>query len=169
MDKMFDLIMEWKELNENKARYAFAEESFDKDSFVQLVKETVTEILEFRKKALDFDNHADDVKKTMWDFNKLLIQIAIYSLNDMGIDESEKYICSVSQAIARLILDHATVSCKVKPFDDTGVLRGDCDECGLYCPGSEYLFSEFWSQTFTYDPNTGDMSELMELARRSIG
>lgn len=168
MDKMYDLVRQWRELNQNKSSYAFADEPFDKENFVQLVKESMQEILKYRKMALNFDDHVKELKKITWDYNMLLVEIAIYSAETMA-DESEEYIFTASQVITRLLLENVTYRCRVTPLDNTGVLCGSFEECGLYCPSEEDLNSEFWSQSFKYDPNEGDMSLFIELAKRSIG
>ena len=55
---------------------------------------------------------------------------------------------------------------RVIPTDDDGVLWDDHADCGLLWPAKD-VDDDFWAQNFKYDTNTGDMSEIIELAKRS--
>lgn len=168
--KLFDLCVKWKCLNDDKENYAFGKKPFDKDKFVKLLKKTVVAIKEYRAKALDLDNHTTEIKKTMWDFAELITEIAIYGANTY-VDKSECHIFSVSRVIAKaLVLPEAAVShCKLPPLDEWGVIHVFPEDFEVACPEGEDPNSEYWSTGYPYYANTGDMSKLMEIARRLLG
>ena len=164
----YELSDKWMELNDCKNAYAFAEEAFDKEHFTQTVKETFQAIKQFKHSYMNIENHIDDIKNNWDSFSDLLIKLALYSADTALMDESEHCIFSASQAIVRLLLGYATTTYKVVPTDDTGELFGTCDDCGLFCPCEEDVYSEYWMQNFKYDTNSGDMSEIINLAERSV-
>lgn len=165
----YELADSWTEFNDCKSAYNFAEEEFDKANFTQLVKQTFKAIKQFKNSYMDIENHIDDIKNKWDSFSDLLIKLAIYSAETDSMDESEHFIFSASQAIVRLLLGYATASYKIAPTDETGELFGTCDDCGLFCPCEEDVYSEYWMQNFKYDTNSGDMSEMIDLAEHSLG
>ncbi len=171
MEQDFDtLIDKWDELNALKDAYIFGDELFDKELFTQVVKESFSAIRLFRSICRDFKNHIEEIDDNLLSFSNLLVYLANYSAEIYARDESEQYIFSASQAIVRLLLQYATCPCQVEPTEDTGELFGTFEDCGLYCSGKEYNSDdEFWMQQFKYDTNTGDMSQIIELAKRSLG
>lgn len=170
-ETMWDLFCEWEAWEGNKEKYAFAEESFDIDDFVRLVKETMLIIQEYRAWFLDFDNHIVKIKENTGEFISLIRSITLYGVS-MGIDKSENHIFTISQAIAKSLAEEASVvqlGHKDKLFDEKGIIRIYADECGFCCPEREDPNLEYWMKTFLYDTNTGDISGLLELAKRSLG
>ena len=161
-DELTELVLKWEDFNERK--YDFQSGTFDKDEFTSLIKDTIFAIRNFRMKAFDLD--AEYIMPQIWNFNRLLVEITIYC-NPLDCDEKDDEIFAASQAIARLLRSYASCPVKVFPTDESGLLFGDCDECGVSCA---YIYDrnpEYWSQTFEYDPISGDMSEFIELIRRS--
>ena len=163
----FDLAEKLVELNELKNAYVFADEPFDKENFTQLVKESFQAIRQLKNFNWDFKNHASDIKNNLFDFAELLVQLAKYGAELYIGDESEDFIFSASQAVVRLLIGYATTACHVSPTDDTGELYGSNEDCEIYAPSEEAFYSDYWSQNFKYDTNTGDMSEFIELVKRA--
>lgn len=161
----FKLIDKWMDYNELKSSYVFASESFDKKEFVLLVKETSLAIRGFRTMIFDFDNNVQAIKNTIFDFSQVIAELAKYSTDFCADDESDDYIFSASQMVVRLLLLYATSPCKVIPTDETGVLYGNNEDCGIFCPSVADKNSAYWTQTFEYDPETGDLSKLIELVK----
>ncbi len=164
---LYDLTDEWMEFNDCKTAYSFAEEEFDKVNFTQLVKQTFQAIKQIKNNFMNIENHIADIKNDWSSFSNLLINLALYSADTSSMDESEDCIFSASQAIVRLLLGYATTPFNISPTDDTGELFGTCEDCGLFCPCEEEVDSEYWMQNFTYDVNSGDMTEIINLAERS--
>lgn len=166
------LIEKWERLNWMKNSYVFGEESFDTDGFKQTVKETFQFIKNFKILLLGEDMQfkhdlqiatANGIEPNdIFDYANLLVEIGKYSADAFVGDESEDYIFSVSQVITRQLLNYAYFSCGIDPTDRNGVLVGYCSDCGLYPPDDD----EFGDNSFDYDPNTGDMSEVMEVVKR---
>lgn len=158
-----DLIEKWITLLDSKNDYVFAEEPFDKEYFTQTVKETFQAIRQFKNYCISIEKCAKEIDDNLYGFSYALAKIAEYSAEVYCGDESEQFIFSASQAISRLLIDYATTFARIIPTDETGVLYGSCEDClGFYRTDDDY-----WFQDFSYDTNTGDMSQIIELVKRA--
>lgn len=162
----FNLIERWVELNECKRSIVFGAKPFDQKEFVLLVKETSLAVRDFRSMTFDFDNNVRAIRNRLFDFSQVIAELAKYTAD--CLIGSDDYAFFASQAVARLLLIYATTPCKVMPTDETGVLYGNNEDCGLFCPSAEDMNSEYWTQTFEYDPENGDLTKFIELAEASF-
>lgn len=175
-EKFLHLRNRWYALNETKNSCAFGEEDFDRDRFAGLVRDTFQAIRDFKQRLLgedlslpSYDPIGADKNVTpedMIEYGSLLAEIGKYSA-EMAIDESEDRIFTASQAVTRLLLGYAFFDCGVTPTDDTGVLIGTFGDCEVY-PVDEEDRENLEDRNFHYDTNTGDLSEMIELAKLSI-
>lgn len=162
-----DLYDRWVELNEAKNAYQFAKESFDQTQFTQLVKDTFQYISQFKSDYWDFSNHISEIEGGLFNFADILVELANYVGGCSSCDESDQFVFTASQSIVRLLLNWARSSCREMPTDETGILYGDNELCGIYPRSIEDCNSKYWMQVFEYDTNVGDMSKFIELAKRS--
>lgn len=164
IDKWIELIDKWAYLNERKTAYAFAGKQFEEERFVQTLRETFQIVQQFRINHFASKDYPKCTTDNLKPYSYLLVTLAIYSAELCGVDESAHYIFSASQAITRLLILYTTEFNKVVSADETGILCGSCKDClGLCYVGDD----NYWSQTFKYDTNTGDMSQIIELVNRA--
>ena len=67
--------------------------------------------------------------------------------------------------VTRFLLLYANITYKVSPTNDNGMLGGLAELADIYQPVGDEDF-EFWSHSFLFVPNTGDFTEIIELAKR---
>ena len=160
----------WTKLNNHKNAYTFNEESIDMAEFAQIIKETFQAIKNFKISLIGEDMRAKDLTiaaqnelkpEDIHDYANLMVEIAKYSV-DTYVDECDEHTFQASQIVTRMLLNYAYFYSRVNPTDDNGVLFADCEDCELYPQDND----EFWEKTFSYDTNTGDMSEIMEVVNR---
>ena len=168
-----ELFQKWMALNEKKNALAFGYECLDRDKFAETVRESFQAIRGFKQRMLG-EKFADCKKeigtekgiapRDVINYANFMVELGKYSA-DVYMDESEEYVFTASQAVTRMLLDYAYYDCGVTPTDDNGVLCCWPEDLELYRSGDDDD-CDYWHQTFTYDTNAGDMSAIIELAKR---
>ena len=161
-----ELKEKWR--NYNKAEYLFTSETLDVQDFTQTVKETFQAIKNF-KICLNTDKKEVEPEE-IYNYTNLMVEIAKYSAElyyePSGEDE---YIYITTTIVARMLLYYVSYGCsRINPTDDNGVLVCYREDCEIDLP-YPYNRDEFWEKSFSYDTNTGDMSEIMEVVKRYYG
>ena len=164
-----DLLEEWWDLNESKNSYAYGDESFDRNAFADLIKRTFATIKSFKEQMCETDFTAvckplgtekNIMPLDVIAYSELIAGLSNYSA-DILIDESKDYIFTASIIITRFLVDYAICSCEVTPTDDTGELCAWPDDVDIHLPvGNE------WNRCIYFDTNTGDFTEVIELAKQ---
>ena len=137
-----EVMNKWETQNNNKYSYSSGNEPINVNKFAQLIIETFHVIQNFKRLLLGENMYGkqnnleiatkNDVKSVdIIDYANLMVEIGKYSV-DLCTDESEDYIFTASQVLARMLLNYAYFHCRVAPTDDDGVLIGYCEDCELY-------------------------------------
>lgn len=159
-----ELIEKWLYLIDYKCMYVNGDEPFEKEYFTQTVKDTFQAIRQFKNYCRSIEKFAKEIDDNLYGFSYSLAKISEYAAEISCCDESEQFIFSASQAIARLLIDYATTFARIIPTDETGVLYGNTETCwGGYWPDKEGLD---FDDCVEYNTSTGDMSKIIEVAKR---
>ncbi len=170
---MGDLINEWEDLNYDKNGYAFGDEILDRTAFANLIHRTIVEIEDFKGKVFGvnsaellepIDKEKDITPYDIIMYSNLIAVIAKYSTSILT-DESDDYIFTASLIVTRFLLSYAGDTLQVSSINDNGILCGKPYLADIEQSDEDEDF-EFWSRDFHFDTNTGDFTEVIELAKR---